>query len=466
MTQGDMKMEETITAIATPPGRGAIGIIRISGSQAKEILGKVWKSGPHPVENFVTHRLYLGNIVDLSTGETVDQVMAVLMQGPHSYTAEDVVEINCHGGPQTIKAILNQIVKSGARLAEPGEFTKRAFLNGKLDLAQAEAVAQLIDARSSRAAKLAEEQLEGKLSKKIRSLQSSLKELTAYVEATIDFPEEDERFIEEGEIGKQLGNLQTTITHLIESYDEGRILREGVKTVIAGPPNAGKSSLLNAILGTERAIVHHIPVTTRDTIEEGVLIRGIPFQMIDTAGIREAEEEVEEIGVGRSRQALTQAEVVIVVLDGHDYRATDDRFVEELKDVKHVVVVINKIDLKEKIDAGEISNRFVGRRIVKVSAKNGDGIEQLLETVADEIVSDHAANEEEDIVITSERHFELLGRSAEALESANEELSKNQSPEFIAIHLKEALGQLGRIVGEVTTDDLLNEIFSKFCIGK
>jgi len=459
-------MEETITAIATPPGRGAIGVIRISGSRAKEILGRVWKSRAHPVENFITHRLYLGNIVDLSTGETVDQVMAALMQGPHSYTAEDVVEISCHGGPQTIKAILNQIVKAGARMAEPGEFTKRAFLNGKIDLAQAEAVAQLIDARSVRAARMAEEQLEGKLSKKIQDLQSNLKELTAYVEASIDFPEEDERFIEEGEIGKRIGSLQQTITHLIESYDEGRILREGVKTVIAGPPNAGKSSLLNAILGTERAIVHHIPGTTRDTIEEGVTIRGIPFRMIDTAGIREAEEEVEEIGVGRSRHALTQAEVVIVVLDGHNYQATNDRFVEELRDVKHVIVAINKMDLKEKIDSKRIRERFAGRTIVKVSAKNGDGIDNLLEKIADEIVSDHAANEEEDVVITSERHFGLLVRSAEALVSAGKEIDNNASPEFIAIHLKEALGQLGRIVGEVTTDDLLNEIFSRFCIGK
>jgi tRNA modification GTPase len=458
-------MNDTIAAIATPLGRGAIGVVRMSGPQALKALAKVWKKGGQPVEKFVTHRLYLGKILDLSTGKPVDQVLASLMKNPNSYTGEDVIEISCHGGAQVLQQILVQLLEAGARPAEPGEFTKRAFLNGKMDLTQAEAVAELIDSKSNISARLAEEQLDGKLSTIIVDLGERLKKLLAFVEATIDFPEEDTEFIRDSDVGRGLVSISDDLDRLIKSYNQGRVYREGVKTVIAGPPNAGKSSLLNALLGIERAIVHHSPGTTRDTIEEGIVLGGVSFRLIDTAGIREAEAEVEEIGVEKSRRELTSAEVVLLVLDGHNFIPPEERFIEELKNVEHVVVVINKKDLGISVVHEELANLFGTRSIFEISAKDGGGIEELCDSLVQEVVGERSS-EDESVVITSGRHFKLLKKCMDNLGGASKAISKRESSEFIAHYLRQGLDSLGQITGEITTDDILNEIFSTFCIGK
>lgn len=457
---------KTIAAIATPPGRGAIGVVRMSGPEALKILEKVWKSTPHPVEKFVTHRLYLGNIVKLSTGIVIDKVLAALMRAPNSYTGEDVVEISCHGGGVVIKSILSELFNAGAIPAEPGEFTKRAFLNGKLDLIQAEAVAGLIDAKSKTAAKIAEEQLEGKISKEINDVVMRLKSLSAFVEATIDFPEEDTEFIKVGEIEEKTKEIRRRLASLVKSYGKGKIFKEGVKAVIAGPPNAGKSSLLNALLGSERAIVHHVPGTTRDTIEEESLINDIPFRFVDTAGIRQAEEEVEEMGVDRSKKELSQAEVVLLVVDGSDFKGIDSRFRGELEKVEHVIVVVNKSDLGVKIGKKETDSILNKRRSVRISAKEGKGLDELREILVSEMAGEGELAEDETMAITSERHHIQIKEALAGLEEAEKEIKKKESAEFISLYLRKSLEALGRITGEVTTDEILNEIFSKFCIGK
>lgn len=458
-------MSDVIAAIATPAGRGAIGVVRMSGDGAPDILKGVWKSARHPVDKFVTHRLYLGNIIDLSTGESLDRAMACIMRGPNSYTGEDVIEISCHGGETVLKSILGQLLAAGARVAHPGEFTKRAFLNGKIDLAQAEAVASLIDARSEEAVKIAKEQLDGRLSKTIAGMRDELKTILARTEASIDFPEEDEKFLKEGEVGEGLAVLMSKIATLLETYEKGRIIRDGVKVVIAGPPNAGKSSLLNSILGHERAIVHHVPGTTRDTIEEEALIDGVVFRFVDTAGIREAEEEVEEIGVERSKRELGLAEIVLLIIDGNSFAGVDPRFVEELRGVARVAVVVNKKDLGINISHAGLKEIFGERPVYEISAKDGSGVDDLLRHVVREVKGGFAS-EREGNTITSRRHLRALIDAKKSLEDARVCVEKNESAEFVAVHLRASLASLGDIVGEVATDEILNEIFGSFCIGK
>lgn len=458
-------MQDTIVAIATPLGMGAIGVIRMSGPKSKDILEKVWKSKGVSVDKIVSHRLYLGNIVRLSTGRPVDKVLISYMKAPNSYTGEDIVEISCHGGTQILRKILAQTLEAGARLAEPGEFTKRAFLNGKMDLVQAEAVASIIDSKTELSAKIAEEQLEGRLSNSIEALREQLKELLVFVEATIDFPEEDISFIKRSDVEMKLGDVLIELKKLLATYDHGRIYREGVKTVIAGPPNAGKSSLLNALLGHERAIVHHIPGTTRDTIEEEALLDDVLFKFVDTAGIREAEAEVEEIGVGRSKKMLSLAEVVLLVIDGHFFEALDPRFIEELARVKHVIVVVNKKDLGVKTPQQFLQDNFPNRTAVEISAKTGAGLVDLKTTLIKEILGG-SLEEMSGVVVASFRHFNLLKEAEASLLLATNSINNNESAEFIAHHLKVGLDALGKIVGAVTSDDILNEIFSNFCIGK
>lgn len=457
--------EDTVAAIATAPGRGAIGIVRISGPGALGILKKVWKSHHQSVEKFATHRIYLGNIVDLSTGKTIDRVLASYMKGPHSYTGEDTVEISSHGGDVVLGNILRQVLTAGARPAAPGEFTKRAFLNNKLDLIQAEGVAALINSCSTTGAKIATEQLEGILSRQISEIKDGVKEALAFIEATIDFPEEEIEFIQSSDLKKKILFFEGKIEELVESYSEGRLLNSGVKVVIAGPPNAGKSSLLNVLLGFERAIVHRNPGTTRDTVEGEMLLNGIVFRLVDTAGIREAEEEVEEMGVERSKKAATTAEAVIIVIDGNNYKGLEKKFVDELSGVEHVFIVVNKSDLAQKISEGEIRGIFGKRPVCLVSAKTGAGVEGLRQLLAKEMTGGRL-KEAEGNIITSERHYNLLLRTRDKLGSAIQSMEKREPSEFLALHLRGALDSLGEMTGEVTTDAILDEIFSKFCIGK
>lgn len=456
-----VEMEDVIAAIATPLGRGAIGVVRMSGRGAQEILKRVWKSRGYPVDKFVTHRLYLGNIVDLSTGELIDEVLATLMNAPHSYTGEDVVEISCHGGTVVPVRILNQLIKAGARPAEPGEFTRRAFLNGKMDLAKAEAVAALIDSRSELASKIAIEQIEGRLSRIINGWRGRLKGILARVEAVIDFPEEDIESLENSDFLCEVESIIREMKKTVKTYAAGRAIREGVKVVIAGPPNAGKSLLFNTLLGVDRAIVHHAPGTTRDMIEEEIILDGISFRLVDTAGIREAKAEVEEIGVRRSWEALKSAEMVILVVDGHDYTPVEEGLLDELRGVRHVIVAVNKKDLG-------ITTPFPVRvdwRLFEVSAKTGEGVEDLTRGMREEILGGDMA-EPDGIIITSGRHLKLIKGAVEGLSNAKAAILGSEPPEFTAHHIRTAADKIGAIVGEVTTEDVLNEIFERFCVGK
>jgi len=456
---------DTIAAIATPLGKGAIGVVRMSGGRSRDILKKVWKSSRHPVDKFKTHRIYLGNIIEQSTGRHIDEVLVLFMAGPNSYTGEDVIEISCHGGIYVTRRILEELLLAGARCAEPGEFTKRAFLNGKLDLVEAEAVVAIIESEGERALRAAMEQLKGGLSKEIDGLIDRTKEVLAILEASIDFPEEEDiRFIDEADVAGRIDRLIGEIELLLDTARFGRLIKDGVKTVIVGPPNAGKSSLLNRLLGFERAIVHHTPGTTRDTIEERMEVDGITIRLIDTAGIREAMNEVEEIGISRSREEASSAEIVIVVLDGHSYIPLEEEFLKGLCKVGSLIVVINKSDLgiKEEVRR-EVGRLFSGRKILEVSAIKGDGIDDLFGAIKDEIRRDMDGASEV-AVITSERHKNLLTEAVAALKEGRKSLS--EGIEFAAEHVRRVLHHIGEITGAVYNEQVLDEIFGRFCIGK
>ncbi len=462
----DYLCEDTIAAIGTPIGRGAIGIVRISGKDALPILKKAFrtKSGKK-VEEFEDRKLRYGIFVD-SSGEPVDEVLAVYMKAPKTFTGEDVVEIHSHGGIVVIRKILREVLRLGARLAEPGEFTMRAFLNGKIDLVQAEAINQLIEATTETSAKLALKQLEGDLSKKIKELRDRLLEIKAYIEAAVDFPEEDVEIVESGHVREKLENVLSEIEKLIESYREGKLIKEGIKVAIIGRPNVGKSSLLNAILEEERAIVTEIPGTTRDIIEETVTFKGLPLRLIDTAGIRESADTVERIGIERSLKSLKESDVVLFVIDGSVGFTEEDRKIEELlKEKGNVILVLNKSDLGLKVRCNRVKE-FAG--CVEVSAKRKKGIDELAGEISRLLLLDpDSVVSGGEVIITSERHRELLQKAAEAIKRAIDSLSSGfESPEFLSMDIDEALENLGKIVGFVTTEDMLDIIFSRFCIGK
>lgn len=457
---------ETIAAISTPEGVGAIGVVRITGPDAKNVLSKIWQGVHNSVDKFETHRLYYGKIIKTDPSSTayaqgVDNVLAVWMQAPHSYTGEDAVEIYCHGGPLTAKAVLEALIEAGAGMAGPGEFTRRAFLNGKMDLSQAEAVADLIGASSEKGLGLAREQLEGRLSQKVKAFQDELKRIKAFVEATIDFPEEDVEFIQHEDIAEKIEGIRRGIENLSLTYDEGRLIHDGVKTVIVGKPNVGKSSILNALLGIDRAIVHHEPGTTRDAIEETLQLGGVNFRLIDTAGIRESECDIERLGIQRTRLKLSEADLVIVVLDAsRPVDAEDERILSETREFKRIVV-LNKIDL-EKFSKNNFPE---GVEVVRTSTKNDQGMDRLKDNLIN-FVRTNTPAESEGAVITNLRHKRALDEAADALEKASAKAAAKESAEFVACHLQETMLSLGKITGEVTTEDVLNEIFSRFCIGK
>ena len=458
----------TIAAISTSPGIGAIGVIRMSGIHAKEILKKVWISANISVDKFETHRLYYGKI------STIDNVLAVWMKAPHSYTGEDVVEISCHGGTVSTKAVLEAVIEAGARPATPGEFTRRAFLNGKMDLSQAEGVADIINATNERAARLAREQLEGTLSKKVKEIQSKLKETKAFIEATIDFSEGDIGFIKKDGVELNIKDICKCLQNLASTLDEGRMIHDGVRVVIVGRPNVGKSSLLNALLGSERAIVHHAPGTTRDLIEDMVNIGGVTFRLIDTAGIRDSTCEIEQMGIKRTRMRLSEADLAIVIFDATFICDDDFKLLDEIGDSPKVIV-INKIDLLSagvarrafehlpKTGAQRTHSDRTPADQIKLSAKTGEGIDILKDHMI-RFVSSRSSSE--GVVITNIRHKKAIDRSIEFINSASKAISEGESAEFIAHHIGMAMDSLGEITGEVTTEDILDEIFSKFCIGK
>jgi tRNA modification GTPase len=456
--------EDTIAAISTPIGQGGIGIVRLSGPESVPIAKRVFKSvRKADITEAKAPSIMYGRVVDPESGEEVDEALVSVMRAPNSYTREDVVEINCHGGMMAVRKILGLVLKHGARLAEPGEFTKRAFLNGRISLMQAEAVKDLIAARTEQSMKIAVDQLRGGLSEKLGALRNSLIEICAYAEAYIDFPEEDIETGASEEIMRRLGKIREESERLSRTFEEARFFREGLSVAIVGRPNVGKSSLLNALLMRERAIVTPIPGTTRDTIEEYLNIQGLPVRIVDTAGIRSPSEAVEKEGIRRSIEALEQADFVIAVLDGSEpLRDTDIDILEKIKE-KNAVVAINKCDLSGMIHLEDVMPP--GKKHISISARNGEGLEELKSFIFQSTLKDWK-EDHEGIIVTNIRHKLALDRASASLADAIGSLISNQPLEIFALELRDALDSIGEITGAVTTEDILNRIFSDFCIGK
>ena len=458
---------DTIAAIATPPGSGGIGIIRISGSDAKNILNSVFrqKSGKKK-ERFEDRYLYYGIAID-SSANTIDECMAVYMKSPKSYTREDVVEIHCHGGMIPLKTILDEIIKGGARLAQPGEFTKRAFLNGRIDLAQAEAVMDMISATSKQAAEMSALQMEGRLGEYVNVLKERLLDISAEIEASVDYPDE---VSDEGSRDLLMVSINEVIAkteELLKSYDYGRILNQGLKVSITGKPNVGKSSLLNALLKSNRAIVTPIPGTTRDVIEEMLNIKGVPVKISDAAGIRKTSDIVESIGIEKAKKSIDEADVVIMVCDASLPIDSEDKEIMDVLADKRVIYVLNKIDLgnvarKEDLVRGEFEELTP---VLATSMKDNTGVNDLEETIASFVYSEKAKHKG-DMVIVNARHKQALQDAFVSLSDALSTLNSGFPIDMVSIDVREAWRTLAAITGESVGEELIDRIFSKFCLGK
>ncbi len=449
---------DTIAAISTPPGEGGIGIVRLSGQEAFSIAERLFV--PARGGGLKSHALRYGFIADPSTGEKVDEVLLAAMRAPSTYTREDVVEINCHGGLLPLRRVLELAIMEGARLAEPGEFTKRAFLNGRIDLSQAEAALDLIRAKTASAERIALSQLEGGLSEIIRSMLDRLTGYCANVEAFIDFPEDEIEPASLEDIRKGLLAASGEAVKLSGSFEEGRFFREGMRAVIAGRPNVGKSSLLNALLREDRAIVTEMPGTTRDVLEELLNINGIPMRIVDTAGIRQARDMAEEEGVRRTLKAIESADIVLGVLDsGEPLHDGDYELINNIRN-RNALLVVNKTDLPRRI--GRLP---AGLPVVEVSAKTGAGLDALKAAICESLIKNPSAFSE-GVVVTNLRHRLALDRAGQRMRAALDAIDERKPLEIIAMELREALDALGEIVGAVTTDDILDRIFNEFCIGK
>jgi tRNA modification GTPase len=463
---------DTIAAVATPIGEGGISVIRVSGIDAFLVVDNLFKSKKR-LEDCESHTAHFGKIIG-SDGGILDEVVATVFREPNSYTGENTVEIGCHGGLFVTRRILESILEKGTRHAEPGEFTKRAFLNGRIDLAQAEAVADLIHAHSDAAHKASVRQLEGALSERIRGLRTKLVETVGLLELELDFVEDDLEFVDKKKLGMTLKEMLNDVNALLDTFKRGRIYREGIKVVIAGAPNAGKSSLLNALLNTSRAIVTDVPGTTRDTIEEAINIGGISFRLVDTAGLRETSDIVEKEGVRRTKDEISISDLVVLVIDAsrESYSAETQKILVVLMaqnfSLEKIVLVLNKIDLlaslSDRLLEGLEIPKTVG--VLKVSAKTGIGLDELRKALMEKGFGQRGSAGEATTTVTSTRHFDALQRSRDALVLALSSVGEGKSNEFIAVDLRNALDSLGEIIGEVTTEDILNSIFAKFCIGK
>ena len=458
-----MYEEDTIAAIATPPGEGGIAVIRISGADAENIATKIFARAQGKNGKLTSHRLYHGEIHEPQSNCMVDDVLLTIMRKPRSYTGEDVVEIHCHGGAFLSHKILGLALSQGARQAEPGEFTKRAFLNGKMDLSQAEAVLDLIRARTDKAAALALTQARGELSKWVHGLREELLDILVQVEAAIDFPEEEIELLKRPDVIQKIGNLRSEILDIISTYEWGRLFREGARVCICGRPNVGKSSLLNALLGQERVIVTPVPGTTRDVIEEAINLDGLPVVLWDTAGLRETDDQIEQMGVNLSRQYLEKADALIVVLDGSTRLTQDDEVLLRNVEARKVLIAVNKDDLPQVLSPEDLSRFSDSRTIVRVSAKSGEGINVLQKKLRDLVID---CEREPAMVLTNLRHRNALLRGETALRHAETTLEEGYAAEFVAVDLNETRNALGEIIGTVSDEDILERIFNNFCIGK
>ena len=457
---------DTIAAISTAPGEGAIGIVRISGDLAISIASSIYQCGTKQLEEQKTHTIHYGHIVDPKSGEIYDEVMVSVLRAPKTFTREDIVEINCHGGIVAINRVLQLVLRMGARLAEPGEFTKRAFLNGRIDLSQAEAVMDLIRAKTDKSMQLAMRQLDGQLSHLIQNLRQEILNTLAQVEVNIDYPEYDD--VEEMTLQLLREKTQQVlqgIRALLNTASQGKILRDGLKTAIVGRPNVGKSSLLNVLLREEKAIVTDIAGTTRDTIEEYVNVRGVPLQLIDTAGIRETDDVVEKIGVERSRKALKEADFVLLLLNQSETLQEEDiRLLETTKGMKRIIL-FNKTDLPSKLSTEDIAPYANEEEIVTTSMLNKEGIDQLEEKIAGYFFQGQM-NERDATYLSNTRHIALLEKAEQALVEVQNGIEMEMPVDLIQIDFTRAWDLLGEITGDSVQDELLTQLFSQFCLGK
>lgn len=456
-----MKSEDTISAIATAAGNGGIGIVRMSGADSIEIADRIFIAlNKKNLVDVPDKTAVLGHVKN-SVGDIIDEAIVLIMRAPKSYTKENVVEIQCHGGSVVMREILNLTLQNGARLAERGEFTKRAFLNGRLDLSQAQAVLDVIQAKTSAALNIAQNRLAGKSSEKISKIRQNILEILAHIEALIDFPEEDINGIQIDDICKKIAIQIEKIEELLKNKNTGRILREGLETAIIGKPNVGKSSLLNYLAETDRAIVTDIPGTTRDSIEEFINVCGIPLKIIDTAGIRDSENFVEQIGIEKARDYARDAELILALFDGSKEISADDEEIFKLIENKNAIILLTKSDLPKVITDDDIKD-FSDKKIIHVSVKTKIGFEKLFNIIIENI----GGIDIENSFIRDERENELLQNCLKHLKEAKNTTEKNIGIDFISVDLRAALEVLSEITGESVSEDVINEIFSKFCIGK
>lgn len=463
-----MILSDTISAIATPNGEGGIGIIRLSGPLAIPISTVLF----HPsrqISDIKSYTIHHGQVIDPESNQVVDEVLLNVFRSPKSYTTEDMVEFNCHGGSIILRRVLELTLKHGARIADPGEFTKRAFLNGRIDLAQAEAVIDLIQAKSDIARQMAVDQLGGKLSQTIESINDQIIGLLAETEAMVDFPDEDLDFMDFSKILQSSKEIRLALDELIATANDGRIIREGINCAILGKPNVGKSSLLNALLETDRAIVTEIPGTTRDTIEESVSISGIPLNLIDTAGIRETDNLIEQHGVERSKSFLAEADLLLVMISAADPMDNVDIDLLNSTVDRKAVIILNKIDLPMRTLPVQVKEQVQNKQIIETSVLHSKGVENLKSAILTEVLVSHDVGDPRtsvSTIVTNVRHYDALRRAKADLSCAIDSLCQRQSPEFVALDLRGCLDQLGEIVGKTTNEDILGRIFSQFCVGK
>ena len=458
-----MKDFDTIGAISTSIGEGGIAIVRISGDKAKDVVDKIFQAkNGKSIKDMKSYTMKYGYIIDENNNH-IDEVIVSFMKGPRSFTAEDTIEINCHGGVVATNKVLEQVIKQGVRLAEPGEFTKRAFLNGRIDLSQAEAVIDIINAKTDLSMKSALMQSEGAISKEIQELRGKLLSTIAHIEATVDYPEDDLEEVTAEMAIKDLEVIKKEIKEFIETAEEGKILREGLSTVIVGKPNVGKSSLLNALTRENRAIVTDIPGTTRDVIEEYINISGIPIKIIDTAGIRETDDVVEKIGVERSRAKINDADLIILILDSSDDLSEEDKEIINHISNKKYMILLNKSDLNSKITQGNLEN-INCKNIYSISAKTGEGIDKVRSAIKDMFFKGEISTN--NVIITNTRHKEALLRAYECVESAIDTLNHTFAIDLASIDIRNAWTFLGEITGDSLEENIIDKIFKDFCLGK
>lgn len=456
---------DTITSISTPMGEGAIGIVRLSGPEAVEIGDKLYK-GKKKLKDVPSHTINYGHIIDPETDEVVEEVMISVLCAPKTFTREDIIEINCHGGILTINRILELTMTHGARMAEPGEYTKRAFLNGRIDLSQAEAVMDFIRSKTDRASKVAMNQIEGRLSDLIKRQRQSILEILAQVEVNIDYPEYDD--VEDATtefLLAQSKKIKNEIDQLLETGTQGKIMREGLSTVIVGKPNVGKSSMLNNLIQDNKAIVTEVAGTTRDVLEEYVNVRGVPLRLVDTAGIRDTEDIVEKIGVERSRKALSEADLILFVLNNNEPLTEEDRTLYEVIKNEDAIVIVNKTDLERRLDIEEVKTMIGDTPLIQTSMLKQEGIDELELQIRDLFFGGEVQNQDMTYVSNS-RHISLLKQARQTIQDAIDAAEAGIPMDMVQIDLTRTWEILGEIIGESASDELINQLFSQFCLGK